>query len=75
MFIQSELFEADYYKGWLIITDRQTSKTYPVQLKSTETGRNITKSQFSSSIKTAGFDAACRTFKKIAITTPTVACY
>jgi len=63
----SERYEAEYYKGWLVITDLTSGKAECVQLKSSE-GRNITRSQFKSSLASHGFDKACQTFLKLAAT-------
>ena len=43
--ITSDNFETDYYKGWLIVYDKNIKKNYPVQLKDIKTNRNITRKQ------------------------------
>jgi len=61
----SDNFDTDYYKGWLIVYDKNIKKNYPVQLKDTKTNRNITKKQFKQAVNKYGFDNACNTFKKL----------
>ena len=63
----SELYEADYYNGWLVITDKTTKKNECVHLTNNN-GRNITLAQFKSSIKSHGLNKACATFVKLAAT-------
>lgn len=74
MFIETQSFTAEYWSGWLIITDKASHTTYPVQLRDTDTGRNITRQQFNSAIKTHGADRACRTFCKL-YALPSTPCY
>ena len=47
----SDNFDIDYYKGWLIVYDKNIKKNYPVQLKDTKTNRNITRKQFKQAVK------------------------
>ena len=61
----SDNFETDYYKGWLIVYDKNIKKNYPVQLKDTKTNRNITRKQFKDAVNKHGFDKDCNTFKKL----------
>ena len=72
----SELYEVDYFKGWLVIKDKTTKANECVQLTN-KNGRNITLSQFKSGIKSHGLDKTCATFVKLAaIYNPTsTACY
>ena len=63
----TEKFEVDYYKGWLVITDKSAMKNECVQLMNSK-GRNITLNQFKNCIKTHGIDRACKTFLKLAAT-------
>ena len=74
MFIETQSFTAEYWAGWLVITDRSSNETYPVQLRDTKTGRNITRKQFNSAIKTHGTDRACQTFCKL-YALPSTPCY
>ena len=67
MFMQSDSFEADYYKGWLVLTDKSITKNYCIQLKDTATGRNITRKHFKDAVELVGFDKACNTFKKLSV--------
>ena len=67
MDFESELFEVDYYKGTLVIREKETSRQECIQLCN-KNGRNITLSQFKSGIKSHGIDKACRTFLKLAAT-------
>lgn len=75
MFTENQNYIAEYYKGWLIITDKASNKTSPVQLLSTETGRNITKKQFNDSVKKFGLDKACESFQRLAATYKFQQCY
>ena len=61
----SDNFDTDYYKGWLIVYDKNIKKNYPVQLKDTKTNRNITRKQFKQAVDKYGFDKACNSFKKL----------
>jgi ubiquitin len=61
----SDNFDIDYYKGWLIVYDKNIKKNYPVQLKDTKTNRNITRKQFKQAVNNYGFDKACNSFKKL----------
>ena len=61
----SNNFDTDYYKGWLIVYDKNIKKNYPVQLKDIKTNKNITKKQFKKAVEKYGFDKACNTFKKL----------
>ena len=74
MLIETQSFTAEYWSGWLIITDKASHKTYSVQLRDTDTGRNITRQQFNSAIKTHGADHACQTFCKL-YALPSTPCY
>lgn len=65
MFMENENFEAEYYKGWLIVTDKATRKASPVQLIDSRTRRNITLNQFREGVKKFGLDRACQSFKKL----------
>jgi len=66
MYYESNNFEVDYYKGWLVITDKIENKNECVQLTNQQ-GRNITKNQFKSSLKTSGdLDKTCKVFMKLA---------
>ena len=64
---ETERFEVDYHAGWLIITDKEKNRNECVQLTNNK-GRNITLSQFKSSVKTGGIDKACTVFLKLAAT-------
>lgn len=63
----TDKFEVDYYKGWLVIHDKETNKNEVVQLVN-DKGRNITLNQFKSGIKSHGIEQACKTFIKLAAT-------
>ena len=63
----SELYEVDYYKGWLVIKDKTTKANECVQLTN-KNGRNITLSQFKSGIKSHGLNKTCATFLKLVAT-------
>jgi len=65
MFIETNLHEIDYYKGWLVIYDKSLRKNYCVQLKDTTTNRNITRKQFKECCHKHGVDKTCNTFKKL----------
>lgn len=62
---QTDTYEAEYYKGWLVITIKAERRNECVQLTNGK-GRNITRSQFKSAIKSHGVDRACQTFVKLA---------
>ena len=74
MFMESDNHTAEFYSGWLIITDNATRQTYPVQMRDTETGRNITRKQFNDAVKGYGLDRACQTFRKL-YARPSTQCY
>jgi len=62
---ETERFEVDYHAGWLVITDKENNRNECIQLKNNN-GRNITMSQFKSSVKSSGIDKACSVFLKLA---------
>ena len=64
---ETERFEVDYHAGWLVITDKENKRSECIQLKNNN-GRNITLSQFKSSVKSSGIDKACSVFLKLAAT-------
>ena len=64
---ETERFEVDYHAGWLVITDKENNRNECIQLKNNN-GRNITISQFKSSVKSSGIDKACSVFFKLAAT-------
>ena len=55
----------DYYAGFIVIEETSTGHNFTTQLKN-DTGRNITRAQFISGVKSHGIDRACATFKKLA---------
>ena len=73
---ETERFEVDYHAGWLVITDKENNRNECIQLKNNN-GRNITMSQFKSSVKSSGIDKACSVFLKLAAKHKpnTTACY
>jgi len=73
---ETERFEVDYHAGWLVITDKENKRNECIQLKNNN-GRNITLSQFKSSVKSSGIDKACSVFLKLAATQKpnATACY
>ena len=73
---ETERFEVDYHAGWLVITDKENKRNECVQLTNNK-GRNITLSQFKSSVKSSGIDKACSVFLKLAAThkPSATACY
>ena len=64
---ETDRYEVDYHAGWLVITDKENSRNECVKLTNNK-GRNITLSQFKSSVKTGGIDKACTVFLKLAAT-------
>ena len=74
MFMESEKHTAEFWSGWLIITDNATRQTYPVQMHDRTTGRNITRKQFNDAVKSHGLDRACQTFRKL-YARPSTQCY
>ena len=58
-------WEADYWKGVLILTDLESMDYYSIQLKDTKTGHNITWRHFKECVEKYGLDRACETFKKL----------
>lgn len=65
MLMESEKHTAEFWSGWLIITDNSTRHTYPVQMHDRTTGRNTTRKQFNDAVKGYGLDRACQTFRKL----------
>lgn len=61
----TDTYETDYHGGWLVITDKASNSNHCVKLRN-EKGRNITASQFNSSVASHGFERACQTFVKLA---------
>lgn len=57
--------EVDFYGGFLVIAETGTQQNFVVQLED-NSGRNVTRKQFSDAATTHGIDKACRTFKKLA---------
>lgn len=66
MFKENQNYMAEFYKGWLIITEKATNKPFLVQLMDSATGRNITRKQFNDGVKMFGLDKACQSFKRLA---------
>ena len=62
---ENENWEADYWKGVLVLTELETMNYYTVQLKDTWTKQNITRFQFKEAVEKYGLDKACETFKKL----------
>ena len=65
MIMDSDKFETDYLGGILVITDKNLGTLHSVCLRDAS-GRNITRKQFISAVKSHGLDKACETFKKLA---------
>ena len=64
--INLDLYEIDWNGNRAIITDKsKPNKPRIVQLKCTETGRDITKRQFKESVASSDFNNACRVFYKL----------
>lgn len=61
---ESETYQADYWQGVLVITDKVTGKCGSISLRDNN-GRNITKRQWDSSIKTHGVEFALSTWAKL----------
>jgi len=61
---ESEQFEADYWQGVLVITDKATGQCGNVMLHNSK-GHNITLRQLRSGIKTHGVERALATFAKL----------
>ena len=61
----TENHTVDYYAGFIVIEETSTGHNFTTQLKN-DTGRNITRAQFASGVKSHGIDRACVTFKKLA---------
>lgn len=64
MIMDSEEFETDLLGGVLVITDKKTGTLHSISLRD-DTGRNTTRQQFVSCVKSHGLDRACRTLMKI----------
>ena len=61
-----DLYEIDWNGNRAIITDKsKPNEPRIVQLKCTETGRDITKKQFKESVLSSDFNNACRVFYKL----------
>ena len=58
-------WEADYWKGELILTELENHNYYTIKLKDTWTGQNITWFSFKECVEQYGLDRACETFKKL----------
>lgn len=66
MIMDSDKFETDYLSGVLVITDKNLGTLHSVCLRDAS-GRNITRNQFLSAVKSHGLDKACETFKKLSV--------
>lgn len=64
MIMDSEEFETDLLGGVLVITDKKTGALHSLSLRD-DMGRNITRQQFISCVKSHGLNRACRTLMKI----------
>jgi hypothetical protein len=64
--MNSDLYEIDWHGNAAIITDR-TKPNEPkiVQLKCTETGKDITRKQFREGVEATDFNRTCRVFYKL----------
>jgi hypothetical protein len=61
-----DLYEIDWNGNRAVITDKsKPNEPRIVQLKCTETGRDITKKQFKESVSSSDFNNACRVFYKL----------
>ena len=60
----SDSYEADYWQGVMVITDKSTGKCGSVSLRNAN-GRNVTLSQFKSCVKSHGVDRALRTYARL----------
>lgn len=61
---ETDLYEGDYWAGTLVITDKITGKCGTVQLMDSR-NRNVTLSQWRSSIKSHGLERAFHTWSKL----------
>ena len=61
----NENWEADYWKGELILTELENNNYYTIKLKDTWTKQNITWFSFKECVEKYGLDRACETFKKL----------
>lgn len=61
---EADGWEADWFSPYLCLTS-PAGEVATVGLKDTETGRNITLSQFRSSVKSHGVKKACEVFWKL----------
>jgi len=62
---QTATHEVDYHAGYLVIAESDTQQSFVVQLTD-NSGRNVTRKQFTSAARSHGIDRACSTFKKLA---------
>jgi hypothetical protein len=63
-FWESDSYEADYWQGVLVITDKATRKCGSVSLTN-DKGHNITKRQWDSSLKTHSVERALNTWARL----------
>tara|TARA_A100001035_G_C27682957_1_gene453996 strand:- start:210 stop:491 length:282 start_codon:yes stop_codon:yes gene_type:complete len=61
----NENWEADYWKGELILTELANHDYYTIVMKDAWTGQNITRFSFKECVEKYGLDRACETFKKM----------
>ena len=61
---ESEQFEADYWQGVMVITDKATGQCGNVSLRDSN-GRNVTLSQFKSCVNSHGVDKALQTYARL----------
>lgn len=66
MLMQSENYSAEYMSGLFFITCKASGRETATGLRN-ERGQCITRGQFDSSAKSAGFDRACKTFMKLGV--------
>lgn len=62
----SQNYDADFWQGVLVITDKAQNELRKVTLRDAS-GRNVTLQQFKASIKSRGFDKACSVFFKFGV--------
>jgi len=61
---ESDTYEADYWQGVMVITDKATGQCGNVSLRDVK-GRNVTLSDFKSCIKSHGVDRALRAYARL----------
>jgi hypothetical protein len=62
---ESDQYECDIWAGHIVITDKETGRCGIVQLRDAVTGRDVTRRQLLSSIRTHGVERALHTFARL----------